>query len=155
MICAGCGIEAGDASQVLICQLRVPKSVSPNPKATRVDVVTSSGAEGTFLWDQNQKVQKEDGQFLIFEPRYFSLDTDSRRALIVDDRSTPQQIFRLHLPRSPKVQDWSEWRHPDFLVRGDAGWAFIYNQKMQGIITNVPPDSFELRYKIETREFGH
>jgi hypothetical protein len=155
MLWAGCRTEAGGVSQVLICQLRVPKSVGLNPKTTRVDVVTSSGAEGAFLWVQNQRVQKEDGQFLIFEPRYFSINTDSRRALIVDDRSTPQQFFRLHLPRSPKVQDWSEWQHPDFLVRGDAGWDFIYNQKIQGVITNVPPDSFELRYRIETREFGH
>ena len=151
LICVGCQTEAGDIGPVLICQLRVPKSVSPNPKTTRIDLATSTGEDGHFLWGYNQKVQKEDGRFLIFEPDDFVLDTepDSRRAVIIDDFSTPNQVFRIPLSRKPKVQDWSQWQRPDFLATGDVGWAFIYKRKIQGVITNIPPDSFELRYKVE------
>jgi len=157
LICVGCNTEGGNLSPVFICQLRVVKSVSQNPKTTRVDLATSTGEDGHFLWGYNQKVQKEDGKFLIFEPDEFVLDTepDNRRALIIDDFSTPQQVFRLTLPREPKMQEWSLWQHPDFLARGDVGWAFIYNQKIQGVITNIPADSFELRYRVEMRDLDH
>ena len=155
LICFEHSTQAGDVSFVLICQLRVAKSVSPDPKTTRIDVATDSGEDGHFLWGYNQKVQKEDGSYLIFEPDDFLLFTASRRAVIVDDRSKPAQVFRLSLPHKPKVQDWSQWQRPDFLARGDVGWGFIYNQKIQSVITNIPSDSFELRYKVETRNFGH
>lgn len=146
--------NAGDVQPALVCQLRVEKSVSPNPKTTRIDLATSSGEDGSFLWGYNQKIQKEDGQFLIFDPDSFLLKEDSRRALIIDDSSTPRQVFRLNLPRRPKAQDWSQWQRPDFLCKGDVGWAFMYNQKIQGIITNIPPDCFELRYKVEMENLG-
>jgi hypothetical protein len=141
---------------MLVCQLRVPKSVSPNPKTTRVNLATCTGEDGHYLWGYNQKEQKEEGSGLIFEPDEFLLDAEpeSRRALIIDDYSTPAQVFRLSLPRNPKARDWSQWQRPDFLAKGDVGWAFIYNQKIQGVMTNVPSDCFELRYKIEMRNLG-
>ncbi len=135
---------------MLVCQLRVPKSVSPNPKTTRVSLATCTGEDSYYLWGYNQKEQKEEGSAFIFEPEFLlHAEPESRRALIIDDYSTPAQVFRLSLPRNPKARDWSQWQRPDFLARGDVGWAFIYNQKIQGVITNVPSDCFELRYKIE------
>jgi hypothetical protein len=117
-------------------------------------LATASGEDGHFLWGYNQKVQKEDRSFLIFEPDDFLLDTDTRRAVIIDDHAKPAQVFRLSLPRKPRPQDWSQWQRPDFLATGDVGWAFIYNQKIRGVITNIPSDSFELRYKVEIRNLG-
>ena len=153
LILGGFYARAGDISPVLVCQLRVPKSASLNPKTTRINLFTSSGAGAHFLWGYGQKVQKEDGQFPIFDPDDFMLDSDSRRAVDIDDFATPEQVFLLHLRRKPKKQDWSPWRRPDFLVaqhRGDFGWAFMYNLKFPGvIITNIPKDSFELRYRVE------
>ena len=140
LICAGCRSGAGDVSPVLICQLRVAKSVSPNPKTTRINLFTSSGADAHFLWGYHQKVQKEDGRFFVFDPDDFLLDTDSRRAVVLDDFSAPQQVFRLRLPRRPKRQDWSAWQRPDLLVRGDVGWAFMYDQKIRGVVTNISAD---------------
>ena len=156
LFCAGCRSDGDEICPALICQLRVPKSASPNPKTTRVDVATSTREDGHFLWGYNQKVQKEDGQFLIFEPDHFLVfaEPDSRRALIIDDHLTPAQVFRVYLPSNPKVRDWSQWQRPDFLATGDVGWAFIYKQKIQGVITNIPPDSFELRYKVEMQDLG-
>ena len=154
VVCTGCQTDRGDIWPVLICQVRVQKSISPNPKTTRIDVVTSSAEDGHFLWGYNQKVQKENGQFFIFDPDDFLLDTDSRRAVIIEDSVTRVQVFRLHLPRRPKTQDWSQWRRPDFLAAGDFGWAFMYNLKIHGLITNVPPDCFELRYRVEMQNLG-
>ena len=136
---------------MLVCQLRVAKSVSPDPKTTRIELATSTGEDGHYLWGYNQKQQKEDGRFFIFEPDEFVLDTepDNRRALIIDDFKTPQQVFRIPMSRKPKVQDWSQWQRPDFLATGDVGWAFIYKRKIQIVTTNAPADSFEMRYKVE------
>jgi hypothetical protein len=115
---------------------------------------TSSGADAHFLWGYHQKVQKEDGRFFVFDPDDFLLDTDSRRAVVIDDFSAPQQVFRLRLPRRPKRQDWSAWQRPDLLVRGDVGWAFMYDQKIRGVVTNISADCFELRYKVEMQNLG-
>jgi hypothetical protein len=149
-------MEGDDISPELICQVRVPKSVNPNPKTTRIYLATCTGEDGHFLWGYHQKEQKEEKNAFIFEPDEFLLDEepDSRRAIIICDYRTPEQFFPLSVPRNPKVQDWSQWQRPDFLAKGDAGWAFMYNQKMQGIITNVPSDCFELRYKIEICNLG-
>lgn len=114
------------------------------------------GEDAHFLWGYNQKAQKEDSGFFIFEPDDFLLFTepDNRRAIIINDFSTRQQVFRLSLPHKPKVQDWSQWVRPDFLATGDVGWAFIYSRKIQGVTTNIPSDCFELRYKIEIRDLS-
>jgi hypothetical protein len=119
-------------------------------------LATCTGEDGHFLWGYNQKEQKEDGSALIFEPDEFVLDAepDSRRALSIDDFANPAQVFLLSLPRNPKARDWSQWQRPDFLATGDFGWAFIYNRKIQVVTTNPPPDCFELRYKVEIRNFG-
>jgi len=156
LFCAGCHSDGDDICPALICQLRVPKSASPNPKTTRVDVATSTREDGHFLWGYNQKVQKEDGRFLIFEPDEFLLfeEPDKRRALLIDDNATLVQVFLLSVPQKPKVGDWSQWQRPNFLASGDVGWAFIYKQKIQRVVTNIPPDSFELRYKIEMMDLG-
>ena len=136
----GCHTHGDDISPELVCQLRVPKSVSPNPKTTRVSLATCTGEDGHYLWGYNQKEQKEEGSVLIFEPDEFLLDAEpeSRRALIIADYTTPAQVFRLSLPRNPKARDWSQWQRPDFLAKGDVGWAFIYNQTIKGVTTNVP-----------------
>lgn len=154
LLCAGCQTDSGDICPVLYCQLRVPKSASPDPKTTRINLDTSTGADSHYLWGYNQKLQKEEGDFLIFEPDDFVLDTDTRRAVTINDFSTPEQMFRLSLPRNPKARDWSQWQRPDFLATGNVDGEFIFGQKIQEIITNVPPDCFELRYKIEMENLG-
>ena len=156
LTCFECQADRDFISPVLIFQLRVPKSVSPNPKTTRVNLATPTGEDSGFLWGYNQKAQKVVGDDLIFEPDEFLLDTEpeGRRALYIDDFTNPAQVFRLSLPRSPKVRGWSQWQRPDFLAREDFGWAFIYNRKIQLVTTNPPLDCFELRYKVEMRNFG-
>jgi hypothetical protein len=155
-MCAGCHTGGDDIYPMLVCQLGVPKSISPNPKTTRVSLATCTGEDSHYLWGYNQKEQKEEGSVLIFEPDEFLLTAEpaSRRALIIDDCSSPEQVFRLSLPRNPKARDWSQWQRPDFLAKGDVGWAFIYNRKIQGVMTNVPSDCFELRYRVEMSNLG-
>ncbi|HVM63042.1 MAG TPA: hypothetical protein VMV72_19440 [Verrucomicrobiae bacterium] len=153
---AGCGGNDEIVSPVLVCELRVPKPVNPDAKTTRVSLASATGETGHFLWGYNQKDQKEESGFLIFQPDEFVLDEepDARRALIVGEGPGPSQVFYLPLPRNPKARDWSQWRRPDCLAAGDVGWSVIHNQRANGVSTNVPPDCFELRYKVELRDLG-
>ena len=141
---------------MLVCELRAPKALNVDPKTTRVSLASYSGESAHFLWAFRQKEQKEEGQFLLFQPDGFVLDTEpeSSRAVIVEKLSAPSQVFRLSLPKKPKATDWTQWRRPDCIAKGDVGWAVIYNQKLNVVSTNVPPDALELRYKVEMRDLG-
>ena len=149
-------VDGDSICPMFICELRVPKTVNLDPKTTRLSLATWKGESGTYLWAYNQKEQKEEGSFLIFQPDSFVLfkEPDGRRAMIVGNFPDEVQVFCLSLDRYPKAQDWSQWRRPDFLAKGDVGWAFIYKQKIDVVSSNVPPDSFELRYKVEMRNLG-
>jgi hypothetical protein len=141
---------------MLTCELRVVKAVSPDPKTTRVSLVTWSGESAHYLWGYNQTHQKEEGGLLLFRPDDFVLtsEPENRRTLIVGNPPGLAQVFRLSLPGSPKARDWSQWQRPDCLATGYVGWSVIYNQKIDVVSTSVPPDSFELRYKVEMRNLG-
>lgn len=148
----GCHSNTNTAPLTLVCEVRIQKSASPDPKTTRFSLVSSSSEEGHYLWGYNQKEQKEEAGFFIFQPDEFLVhaEREGRRALIIRDEShpNPAQVFRLSLPGSPKPTGWSAWQRADFLATGDVGWSLIYNQKVSGFSTHVPPDSFEVRYKI-------
>ncbi len=152
IVFVGCHANDNATPPSLVCEVRIQKSVNPDPKTTRFSLVSASTEDGHYLWGYNQKEQKEEDGFLIFQPDQFVLtsERDGNRAVVIQDQSysKPAQVFRLSLPGSPKPKDWSPWQRPDFLARGDVGWSLIYKQKITGFSTNVPPDSFELRYKI-------
>jgi len=154
-ICPACNSQRGDVRPILICELRAPKALNPDPK-TRVSVASSSGEDGHFLWAFNQKEQKEEGGYLIYQPDGFVLhqEPETRRALIIEKFPAPAQVFRLSLPQTPKATEWTKWRRPDCTAKGDVGWSVIYNQKMDAASTNIPHDCFEMRYKIEMTDLG-
>jgi hypothetical protein len=153
--CFACHSYGGDLVPILVCELRAPKVLNPDSK-TRVSLASCSSESGHFLWAFNQKEQKEEGGFLLFQPDSFVLhaEPESRRAVIVQKFPAPAQVFRLSLPKNPNAADWSQWRRPDCTADGDVGWSVIYNQKLQGVSTNIPSDCFELRYKIEMKDLG-
>jgi hypothetical protein len=94
-----------------------------------------------------------EGGYLIFQPAGFSLHPEpvSRRVLIVHLPASAQ-VFRLPLDRSPKARDWTSWKRPDCLAKGDVGSSVILNLKMDVVSTGVPKDCFEMRYKIDMRD---
>jgi hypothetical protein len=131
-------------SHTLVFELRVPKTMA-NAPLTRFELTTEEGSSGA---DLRSVKQREEGGFLIFEDSLL-LFQNTRRALIVGKQ--PSQVFELSIPPNPNVTDWSQWRRPDYLANGDAGWDFMNQQNKQGRSTNIPPSCFQLHYKIEKR----
>jgi len=122
---------------------------------TRIDLaVADQGANGTFL---SACKQREEGGALVFQSEFaLGEDPSSKRALIVSPylpTPTGEQVFLLPIPRRPKPRVFTEWQHPNFMAKG-AGLAIMFNKKVDIVSTNIPPDCFEVRYKIETRDLG-
>jgi hypothetical protein len=125
-------------------ELRAPKTLKFDP-LTSFDVVTEDSASGTRL--QLTK-RREDQDFVVFADSCLIFDGQKRRAMVVTIAGQPSQVFCLTTPRSPKPVDWTKWQRPDYTEQTDATWTFMHDLKKHDRSTNVPPDSFELRFKI-------
>jgi len=142
-----------DICPIFIFELRAPIALNVETN-TRLSLASYSGEDGTPLWDcklttnETFRVYYHDGFVLSKEP------VKGRTFIIAAWPAGTNQVFRLPIPRSPKPQDWSQWQRPDFLATGDVGWSIIYDQKINNLSTNIPPDCFELRYKIENQNLG-
>ena len=137
---------------MFVFELRVPQTQIADTN-TRIDLaVADQGEDGTFLWACQQRTE---GSFQIYQ-RDFVLgdDPSSKRALIVSSDSSPHsaQVFILSIPRRPKPHDFTKWQRPDFIGDGYVDVAVMYHQKVHIISTNLPPDCFELRYKVELQD---
>ncbi len=157
LLVIGCSRETKRDNQVavFVCELRVLKTLNPD-RETSVRLASWSGESAHFLWAFKQKEQKQEGDYLIFQPDGFVLHTEPepRRALIVQNKAGSAQVFRLSLERSAEAKDWTQWQRPDCVAKGAVGWSLIYNQKMDVVSADVPPDCFEMRYKIEVQNLG-
>ena len=154
ILCSGCHTNGDDICPMLIFELRTPQAQKPDPK-TRIDLaVEGQGSSGTFLSACTQRVE---GASFVFQRDFVLGDERSRmRALIVSPYLPTQageQVFLLAIARNPKPRGFTEWQHPNYMAK-DAGWAIMYDKKVDIISTNIPPDSFELRYKVEMQNLG-
>jgi hypothetical protein len=125
-------------------ELRVPKTAKFEPD-TSFDLVTDSGASGTRL---HLTTRREEGDSVIFADSSLVFAGDKRRAMVMRTDGQPSQVFQLALPGSPKPADWTKWQRPDYTEKTEAWWTFMHDSKKHDRSTNVPPDSFELRFKI-------
>ncbi len=137
---------------MLVFQLRIPKTMNFSPD-TDVEFVTESHATAADL--RYLKATKV-GDALVFQHEFLVFEAQRpRRAIMVvpppkkGERLSTTQVFRLSLPAVPVPSDWSKWQKPDCLEQGPASWNFIYDQKPLNRTTKIPPDAFELRYKVE------
>ena len=139
---------------MFIFELRIPQTQMAETNS-RIDLyVADQGANGTFLWACKKR---SEGSFQVFQSDFvLGDDPSSKRALIISSDSSPRSalVFILSIPRHPKPHDFTKWQRPDFIADGDAGWAIMYHQKVHIISTNLPPDCFELRYKVEIQDLG-
>jgi len=140
---------------VLIFQLRIPQSQKFS-RDTRIDFVTQDGADGTEL---RHLKPKNEGDALVFQDEWLIFAARRpRRAILVEpppktgEKLSTTQVFKLSIPGVPVPSDWSKWQKPDSVEQGPASWNFIYNQPAINRKTKIPPDAFELRYKIEKRK---
>ncbi len=131
----------------LVFEFRAPKVLHFDP-LTKFDLSTDQSASGTRL---RFTERAEDGDYAIFRSSFLVFEHEHRRALIVsfvDER--PSQVFVLPLPRKPQVTGWIGWVRPSYSDDSSAVWAFMHGEKKRGL-TSTPPDSFELRYRVEER----
>jgi hypothetical protein len=138
---------------IFIFELRAPKALNVETN-TGLGLASYSGEEGTRLWACKQTTNETFQIFFYHDGFVLSEEPVKGRVFIIDPWPASNQVFRLPIPSSPKPQDWSQWQRPDFLATGDVGWSFIYDKKINNLSTNIPPDCFELRYKIENRNLG-
>ena len=134
---------ARDAFQFLY-ELRVPKTARVEP-LTSFDVVTDSDSSGTRL---RLTKRREEGAFIVFADSCLLFAGDKRRAMVVKTDGEPSQVFRLPLALKPELADWTKWQRPDYTEKTDASWTFMHDLKKHDRSTNVPPDCFELRFKV-------
>jgi hypothetical protein len=131
-------------SYQLFYELRAPKALKFEP-LTRFDVVTDQSVEGTRL---RLTKRRDEGDFVIFSFSCLIFAGESRRAMIVHTDGQPSQVFRLKITRKPWPADWSNWQQPDYIEKTDAVWTFMHDLKEHDRSTNIPPNCFELRFKI-------
>jgi len=134
---------AGDTFN-LFYELRAPKTLKFDP-LTNFDVVTEDSASGTRL---RLTKRSEEGDFVVFADSCLIFDGHKRRAMVVNIAGQPSQVFRLTIASTPKPVDWTKWQRPDYTEKTDAMWTFMHDLKKHDRSTNVPPDSFELRFRI-------
>ena len=134
---------AGDAF-TFFYELRAPKKLKFDPLVS-FDVVTEDSASGTRL---RLTKRSEEGDFVVFADSCLIFDGHERWAMVVKIAGQPSQVFRLTIPSKPKAVDWTKWQRPDYTEKTDAMWTFMRDLKKHDRSTNIPPDSFELRFKI-------
>jgi hypothetical protein len=129
-------------------EVRFPKSAQFDTNAN-LEFVTDTTAEDDLLI---RKKQQDDDSFRIFQQSFNLLARERRRAIVIYThtlpKNQPEQVFLLSISRKPKPIDWTNWRRADY-IETNAGWNFIREYKSADRSTNVPPNSFELRYRIE------
>jgi len=60
------------------------------------------------------------------------------------------QVFRLAMRQDSKPSGWTQWQRPNYVENSrDATSNFMDDQKSPDRSTNTPPNSFEVRYKIQ------
>jgi hypothetical protein len=146
-LCVFTAVAGGD-TYFFYYELRAPKSLKFEG-LTRFDVVSENSSESFQLWSiTNEFYCRVDGDFVVFTNSAIISSGEKRRGLVVTTDGKPMQVFRLTIPRNPKPIDWTKWQRPDYTETTDAVWTFMHDLKGNDRSTNIPPDSFELRFKI-------
>jgi hypothetical protein len=127
-------------------EVRVPKGVKVDG-LTAVDVVTDQGMSGTRV--RLMKHREEEG-FNVYATSSLMEPGERRHAIVIqpDSGPKPEQVFVLSIPKTPKPADWSKWQPPSYIESENAAWSFMHGLKGQNRSTNIPADSFEVRYRI-------
>ena len=143
----GTSLEAADGTKVLSIEIRCSKGNEIKSNAgvySALNFWTDQGAKGVPL---SLMKQREDGEYRVFQ-QSFELKNDPARAIIVAPWNQIDQVFLLSLPHKLKQSDWTNWQHPNYVeTNADSNFRFAYIPPDRS--TNIPPNSFELRYKVE------
>jgi len=142
---ASIAFAAGE--KILSIEIRCSKTneYKSNGRYAGINYATDYTIIGTPL---SFLVQKEDDKFRIFHQSYNLYPRDHRRAIIVTPLDSLDEVFLLPMSIDSKTSDWSSWQRPSY-VETNAVSNFRFNYKPSDRSTNIPLNSFELRYKVE------
>jgi len=140
------------ADKTILIELRVPNTVDASHGS--IEFVGEHTSQGVHFKDATQTV---DGNTNVFQRSfiiYTSLYRERRFAVVVWPGAPPKmmaQVFALPIGPNPKpTTDWSKWQRPKYIEDSKhAGDDFMDDVKSPDISTNIPPDCFEMRYKIQ------
>jgi hypothetical protein len=139
------------ADKKILIELRTPKTVEFSHAS--VEFIGEHTSAGTPLM---QTKRTADGTTNVFSTPfiiYTSLYKERRFAIIVSPDASPKsmaQVFRLPIGQNPKPTDWSKWHRPSYIENSkNASNNFMDDQKSPDRSTNIPPNCFEMRYRIE------
>ena len=142
---AGCAAIQPVRPTKVEVQLRVSESVWVDPK-TKLAFRRDHTIEGDLISRSDSSLTNG---YRLFR-KFFELETrDQSKALVIDlGHASTNQVFLLSIALKPKPTDWTNWRYPDYLeTNAVSNLRFKYVPPDR--TTNVPPDSFQLRYRIE------
>ena len=135
---------------ILQIEIRSPKSLEFDAN-TDLEFVTDKTAKGDFL---SQIKQQDDDEYRYFQQSYRLSAKELRRAIIIFTHSAPknqpQQVFLLPIPAKAKSADWTNWRYANYLeTNAVSNFILNFDYMPPDRSTNIPPNYYELRYKIE------
>jgi hypothetical protein len=138
---------ASDKS-VLTIEIHTSKSIEVNSNFCLI-FATDKRMEGTALL----RMEKHDESGVkSFQKSYDLFAGNRKHAIIIyinnKTNTQPDQVFLLPISRKPRAVDWTDWQQPSYVeTNADSNFRFDYTPPDR--TTNIPPNSFELRYKIE------
>ena len=101
-------------------------------------------------------VLRKEGNTNIFQETVVlsTVYREHRYAVIISSgggRDGVSQVFRLPMRQNSKPSGWSQWQRPDYVENSKYVVSnFMDDTKSPDRSTNIPPNCFEVRYKIET-----
>ena len=139
------------ADKTILIELRVSKTAEVGHGS--IEFVGEHSFQGYQL---AQTKLTEDGTTNVFHHSfiiYTSLYRERRFAIAVWPEAPPKmtaQVFPLPIGKPTATTEWSKWQKPDYIENSkEAGNNFMDDVKSADRSTNIPPNCFEVRYKIE------
>jgi hypothetical protein len=141
------------ADKKIFIELRAPKAVEFSHAS--VEFVGEHTSAGTPLMKTRHTADGSTNVFSTSFVIYTSLYKERRFAVIVSPDASPQsmaQVFQLPISQNPKPTHWTEWHRPSYIENSkDVSNNFMDNLSSPDRSTNMPPNCFEMRYKIEAK----
>lgn len=139
------------ADMKILVEVRAPKTVEFS-HATVEFVGEHTAQSSPFV----QIKRTEEGTTNVFHESfviYTSLYKERRFAVIIHLDASPKsmaQVFPLPTGKPKATIEWSKWQKPSYIENSkDASSNVMDDVKSPDRSTNIPPDCFEVRYKIE------
>ena len=128
-------------------ELRVPATVRVHPHSD-FEVVSMYNAEGTPV---QLAMHRQEDRFVIYANGCLMTEGQGPYAVTVELRDRPAQVFRLPFGSRPNACDWTAWKKPDYVETPrahEAAWMSFMDGLGASRSDEIPPDAFELRYKL-------